>query len=156
MQLPETIRVEKVGGASIIGITSLPIQWGMGKKEVAILLGVRFVIDELGGAINDAYLRWALDRKSEGAPGSLLLEDTQDLTHIICGGGAVGVVVVEGATFGFMTEDFIFPYPVVLIRPSQIHLESAYNGIKCGAYLYYVTQTVSDEQLAKLMVKDHA
>lgn len=156
MDLPASVKVEKVGFAAK-GLESAPIEWAMGKNEVAILLAVRFVADFMKDAADDVNIRWVLDRKSDFVPDNLLLANTYMNTHFVAGGGMVAVLVTEGGLFNRTSEDFVFPYPLIMVRPSQFHVEvSGEVTVYCGAYLYYLTQRVSDEQLAGLLVKNHA
>ena len=157
-KLPEIVRVARVGVTTINGMVAAPVKLAVGKDEVAVLLAVRFKIDDMSGGVNDATLRWCIYRKSEGDPpeGSLITQDIQDNDDIIAGGGFYAVLVTSGAVFGTLTEDFVFPYPVVLVRPCQVLFETSYVGIQCGMYLYYLRQKIGDDDLTKLLVKDHA
>lgn len=150
IQLPESVKIEKIGdvqaGASIM---QSRIDWGLGRHHVAILLAIRVVLDAY--AVAPDSWTWALYRKSEGAPADLTMPTLANLTDIIVSGGCNKL---SDTGWTSKVEDFVFPYPIVLIRPSQfLFLGSV--GLSYGAYMYYITQTVQDEVLAKLMVKDH-
>lgn len=148
MGLPETVKIEKVSLTCDGNVVTAKADWGIGPKEVAVLLAVRFIVDTLP---DNAVWFWALNRKSQGQPSEITMAETAGLTDIIAGGG--GSTLTKVGQF-CAAEDFTFPYPVILLRPSQIMVEGT-TGITCGAYLYYLVERVSDEDLAKLMVKDH-
>lgn len=72
--------------------------------------------------------------------------------------GLAGVLYAVGqsirATEG---ETITFPDPLVLIRPPRlVMIMELVQAVNWSMRIYYVLRKVSDEQLAKLMVKDHA
>lgn len=156
--LPETVKVEKVGGISVgSDVESARIEWGMGKNDVVVLLAIRFIMDEVLSSTSMRMI-WSLFRKSDAdPPASILMADTFGNSDIVAGGGiAYPLLTGVAATLNTMSEDFLFPYPMMLIRPSQFLVQGNVASINWGAYLYYLIERVTDETLAKLMVKDHA
>lgn len=154
--MPESVKVLTLAGRTEnTQVGSTRIDWALGRNEIAIMLGIRVVFQNDIGLDND--LNWAIFRKSEAEPPpTLILYAQQALSDFVAGGRIATDISGPGLNALNCSDDFLFPYPLVLIRPSQFLTESKSSLVEWVAYLYYLTQEVTDEQLAKLMVKDHA
>lgn len=157
LYLPETVKVAHWYLAVSTGVVVSRAQiqgMGIGKNEVAILLGLKWIIDSDLSGVN-FVLRMALWRKSDVAwqYGNLQQLNIQYEKDIVW---SMKTTRLDLNSMGKEEDTFIFPYPVVLIRKPQIIGHASLAAVTTGGFLYYVTEQVTDEQLAKLMVKDHA
>lgn len=147
--LPESVKVAKVKrpitSASTLYYDEIPIKPNL--DEIALLLGIKWIVYNSGA--NTVYcLLW---KKSAPKTDSLILtsnfysEDVIDY-HLIAVAGVNSDV-----------KQYALPYPLVLLRCPQL-VTYASVGSTTGTVTvvcWYVTQKVSKEELARLMVKDH-
>ena len=152
--LPESVKTGKVtiysSGAGSSDHKKLPIL--PGEDEVAILLGCQFTVV---GSAASFFFRNGIFKKSEEVPDLTGFAKYDPNEHWIYLQPDIQIPSVAGSRAVVWT--FFFPYPVVLIRPPQF---SGYAVDDTGSWrmtclAYYLLQNVTDEQLAKLMVKDH-
>lgn len=162
LSLPATVKVAGVSlyvpaAATVYGV-KLPVH--MGKNEILVVLAARFVFEPTTSE-HDMMILWGMWRKSEATwpHTTLSILNLAEEADIVASGGMVQAssVGATGISIGTITEDFVFPYPLVLIRAPQILFESPDNSeFPVGLWVYYLTQRVTDDELAALMVKDHA
>lgn len=155
----ESVKVALVSESFAAGNTvyahKLPV--ALGDLEVVVLLGIR-VVGHMG--LNDSALwTWAVWRKSDrdwphaSLAGNYLEQEADIVAH----GTLAHEFLTSGRTLGPVVDDFVFPYPLVLIRPPQwLAYSVSYSGVILSAAFYYVTQKVSRDEMTRLMVKDHA
>lgn len=153
--LPETVKRAQItifsSGAGSQDQKKLPIK--PGDKEVAILLGCQFTL--VGSNISFFY-RTGIYKKSDVTPAmSGGYTDFDSNEHWIYVQPDVQVPSVAGSRA--IRWQFFFPYPIVLLRPPQWcgYAIDDTGGWRATCLAYYLLQKVTDEQLAKLMVKDH-
>lgn len=161
--LPETVKFAKIGyvcTADANTVDGRDFKLMLGPKEIALLLSIRVFIDF--APITDGEAVWALYRKS--LPAALTQDDMGATPHFwaekddICAYGCVRYKGEPGGgNAGNQMDDYVFPHPLVVIRnPALWIINRQGSSFPHFAMLYYLTRTVTDEDLAKLMVKDHA
>lgn len=157
-QLPEQVLTAKCGSGLLGAFAekALLVPIDLGELEIALLLAydLQFIMPpNIGNARASAYLT------RETMP---LDTDTGDviarwatLKSVII---AQGVVTNDAGNAGALDRCFyrVLPYPVILIRPPTIVVEGNNAAIALNVILWYVRQEVTRDQLAHLMVKDHA
>lgn len=159
MDLPETVKWTEEHGFFGVGagaIAGYPFDIKIGPKEVMILMGLHYWwYGTLQIGDNVAHL--GLWRKTDSDPSATVWSSGafQDMMwhRVTCiSEGAAGESVVSGDA-----AEITFPYPIVLIRSPRalIEVQTVIN-VAWSMRLYYLLREVSNEELAKLMVKDHA
>ncbi len=149
--MPESVKVAPARLALDTGIKGVVFPMKLGVNEVAILLSLYYAA-EMSGTAGYNILRYGLWRKSDTDPAAM--ED--DHTDMIWETADVNMFITESISF-LTKEHVVFPWPLTLIRaPRLVGLRSNTVGGSINMRLYYLTRTVKDEDLAKLMVKDHA
>lgn len=130
-----------------------PFQILIGHDEVMVLLGLHYFWTMGFGAGNNV-VDIGLWRKTDTDPTRSIPEETGD-----------DMIWSEEATVLFVTEsisssehrEFIFPKPLVLIRaPRLMWRYTVGTDFVLGMRLYYELREVTEVELAKLMIKDHA
>ena len=160
--LPESVKFAKVSFGTTIGVNSVgghDLKLMLGPKEIALLLSFRLVCPS--GLNNNFQFTWVLYRKSLPAPltlvdiGTIGFARKDDIFAV----GVLQMRTEAGSGYvGGPTDDFTFPYPLVVVRNPALWIRNIDGGADepIMAILYYLVQKVTDEELAKLMVKDHA
>jgi hypothetical protein len=157
--LPESLKV-KVVGVDVLStdVESLVVDLGFGENQVAILLAMRAIYQEESVPTYINY-RWAVWKRDEAVwpepditPDYLIRQSS-----VIAAGGKISLSQsTSGRALDSCSEDFYFPYPVVITRPIQfLYKVGQYENARVGALFYYVHQDISPEDLARIMVKDH-
>lgn len=154
--LPEQVRIahgyQLSGWPSTWEYVEIPIK--PGDDEVALVLAVEWHHHYAGAAGN---LTWSyLWKKSYPA------EFKGNSTIVNLPGNESDIIDTELASFAvspsqmIKTEYRVFPYPVVVLRPLQLVSQSYVDAIThVYVSVWYVFQKVTEESLARLMVKDH-
>lgn len=124
----------------------------MGRNEVVILLAYYLQVVFSAAA---QTIFGGIYRKSEvvdSDPGTT--EAVEDENWVHWASWAAGLAAFTGNTT--QKEYFQLPYPMVLIRPPQLVMDNQQAAsVSMNGTLYYVTERLSDIEIAKLMVKDH-
>lgn len=160
----ETVKVALAGGVTISSAKQVKIPIALGDLEVALLHKIRVVCDQSQSA-SAWVMNWALWRKSDAdytAGKEIRVINVAEHGDFIAAGSIMNQYNLQGAA-GLaqgrynLSDDFTFPKPMVVIRPPQILVKTAgTSGFIFGVLLYYTTLEVSKDELARLMVKDHA
>ena len=163
--LPEQVRIAKnrvvIAAASTLQYEEIPME--MGEDEVALLLAYQMIFEDitpLEGAHyrTEAYIWRKSQPKTYPTIRSHWAEDSDTITFdvhdFIYQGYGVPHPVFSKSWYK------VLPYPVVLIRPPSLISYATGDpepptGMRVYSLCWYVLQKVTDEQLAKLMVKDH-
>lgn len=159
MALPETIKVAKCGYPAGVpagpGLTYIPVPVQMGPQEVALLHALQWIIAT--AAPNADSLQSVLWRKSLPAQKANLLTTWREDTDVIdyyATENYWGSDVGYGDPYKQIYK--VLPRPLLLIRPPQLVAVSATANTSVNLWLWYTVITVTDEELARLMIKDHA
>ena len=151
--LPESVKVARAGMSVALTLEGTPFPMHLGDNEVAILLSLYYWwYGALGAGSNNAGM--GLWRKTDSDPpgGDLLTDHTDMLWNII-----ESVEFVTESVVASGKDHIIFPWPLVLIRPPRLMTwMQVFASLRVEVRLFYLIQEISDEELAKLMVKDHA
>lgn len=160
LSLPQQVIIARraiaIVGASTLEAYEIPL--GLGEDEVAIVLAAKLAHR---GASTAHVQQWLSRRSTKKIP--------TDLTWA----NEAGSWQDDGSVFdwfaSFKTEHTavgvenrsceeykVYPYPIVLIRDPSMLVFSNMATVLCTVILYYLIEKVTNEQLAKLMVKDHA
>ncbi|MBA7678312.1 hypothetical protein ES703_86585 [subsurface metagenome] len=152
MALPESVKTSRVSIAADTSMGGVPFPMHLGDNEVAVLLSIwYFWYGAPTAASNIVY--FGLWRKTDSDPSAMGTAHTDMLwrlsEHVLSAVG--GTVRTSGK------GHVILPWPLILIRPPRlVGLRAAFASATVDMQLFYTIQKVSDEELAKLMVKDHA
>lgn len=159
LSAPESVKVAIAGQAAPdTNVNAIRVPIIMGKNEVAIVLAVR-AIDSITTGTHNHIANWALWKKSDETwpEADLKITSLAKNSDILIAGSFVTNTATQGGKGYKSVDDFIFPYPQVLLRPPQfLYQYDSQTGQKIGIMVYYVIQEVKDAELARLMVKDHA
>lgn len=153
--MPESVKWTEIHGLiATPGDENTPYKVKLGGDEVMILLGIHYWWHgTLTAAANAVHM--GLWRKTDSDPP----------TNVYADGDSPDMVWSEEYVSEFVTEslvaskarDITFPRPIVLVRaPRAIFSMAALANVYYSMRLYYLLSEVSDVDLAKLMVKDHA
>ncbi|MBA7681229.1 hypothetical protein ES703_89566 [subsurface metagenome] len=154
IQLPASVKVAKssINCTNAIVYDEIPIY--PGEKEVALLLATNWLLvspvaNRLEGLI------WK--KAHPAVKANIFTQYVQEEDVIDYEQTFIISTTAEGIWQGSIGRYKAYPQPLVLIRPPQLVtiglvMTSGIVVVTC----YYVFQRVTDEQLAKLMVKDHA
>lgn len=155
----ESVKVASAGrqfvDTSLHGV-KIPIY--PGKDEVAILLSykIQAIPGGIGPTLAAGYLLWRKSDKDWPAP-------TLDSERILQQKGVIAGGILHwdgvGGSGGNLSESFMFPYPIVLVRPPQLVMEVFNNtgdDVDILLQAYYLIEKVSKAELQEIMVKDHA
>lgn len=153
--LPETIK-------SIIAVYSAieavkvgkRFELALGPNEVMVVLAIDYNFHGTVAAGNNV-IRWGLWRKTDALPAGSIhaLAGSQDMIFSRISSAEFVTESLASSGDGFIT----LPWPLVLIRPPQLlYRTSDYATMSLMVRLWYVLHEVSNDELAKLMVKDHA
>jgi len=126
----------------------------LGCKEVIVALAIDY--SWIGSpTIGTDVVAAALWRKSDTIPAGTIW-DNADSPDMVWNRTEALNVVAESIRAGF-ADHIAFPRPIALIRPPRLWVETqVVTGVTYEARLYYLIREINDEDLAKLMVKDHA
>jgi len=158
--LPESVKIDTVALtlAATGNVYQAKLNLALGRNEVAVLLGTRAILG-LAGASSSLAARWALWKKSDAdwpIGGLLTPAELAAETDIVASGVLTNLLTTSGRSAGPLSEDFLFPFPLVVIRPPQFIAETIVGtSYELGLHVYYLIQEVDDKTLAKLLVKDH-
>jgi len=154
MPLPESVKVALATFVPDATVTGDTFDMNLGINEVAVMLSLYYWWKGVPAAGGN-FCRMAIWRKSDEKydPAGLVFNRHTDIIWDLM------------EIYNFVTESVwcggkghvIFPWPVILIRPPRLLAQVALMTTPIvSARIYYLIQKVSDEELAKLMVKDHA
>jgi len=157
----ETVKVAHVSsGPSIADDHYYPIPIKPGKGQIALLLAAQLLcMPDVAGASN--YTEMWIWRKSFpqedarifGANNILWPTDPDVLDyhgHFDTFNTAVGAA--NRGSFNYK----VYPYPIVLIRQPQMVVNVFSGDTFVVGSFWYMLKSVTDKELTKLMVKDHA
>ncbi|MBA7687601.1 hypothetical protein ES703_96065 [subsurface metagenome] len=148
--LPESVKMVRAQLSldTSMGGVKFPIH--LGDDEVAVLLSLYWYWS-MAATAGYNIVQLGLWRKTDTDPAAMESEHTDMIWE---GVSALSYVTESLQLSG--SEHIILPWPLILVRAPRL------VGLRIGAIaavymrLYYLIQKVSDEELAKLMVKDHA
>ena len=154
--MPESVKSVRVGVALPAAATpkSAKFEIKIGDDEVMILQAMEYSwygTLQVGQNLVVAGL-W---RKSDEHPPGQIAENAGSPDMIWNRNEAISFVAesADAGRSGFVT----FPRPLVLIRPPRLLLLTlTVTAVQYEARLYYALRRVSSDDLARLMVKDHA
>jgi len=150
-RLPESVKIARARLSLDVSLAGVPFPLNLGTNEVAILLS--FYYHWFGvatAAANTIYM--GIWKKTDTNPPVISTSHTDMIWNLI-------------ETLTFVTESLkqsgkehvILPQPLVLVRaPRLVGFHASFTSATLEMRLFYRIQRVSDEELAKLMVKDHA
>jgi len=150
-QLPETVKIARADLAGVTALVGTPFPMNLGVNEVAILLS--FYWSAIGTPVAGTNLGYiGLWRKTDADPAAIMVVHTDMIWSL-----RVQILHVAETVRSSWHEHVILPWPLILIRaPRLIGLSDTFTAVTIQMRLFYTIQKVSDEELAKLMVKDHA
>ena len=150
-QLPETVKIAWAELSLDTSISGSPFPLHLGVNEVAILLS--FYYHWRGGSgVGDNLASVGIWRKTDTDPTGIFIAHTDMIWTLSEGNRFIAESVWQSGK-----EHVILPWPLVLIRaPRLVGLREIFTSVTVDMRLFYIIQKVSDEELAKLMVKDHA
>lgn len=167
INIPDSVKVLVAGKEPLsTNVDTIPLKFNVGRDEIIVLLQVN-VIGNVPSLHTPIHHRWAIWKKSdeEWPQDNLNITDLAKESDIIAGGEyqktyqALGEQDgVSAAGPGVVGDKVLFPYPVIMIRNPQFLFEpvGSYQTHHIGVICYYLIEKVTNETLARLMVKDHA
>lgn len=152
--MPESVKVARVGftpGGTLGGETFPMI---MGDDEVVVLMSLDYWWRGTLAA-GENRVEMGLWRKSDEANDPPLVPFIEHTDMIW--GTVVSIDFTTESHANSGKDHIVFPWPMVLIRPPRFLARVlVLTGSLIEARLYYHTRKVTDIELARLMVKDHA
>lgn len=166
MGLPDTVKIAKAYKKLAATTEYEDFEIELGMNEVAVILASQFNVHQATGnnAEVDAWI-WQRTFPSEvptdwsdaDVPG--WIEDSRVIDYFKWGRH----YTIAGATYGFesnIANNYykVYPYPQVCVRSPQLVTlcNNASALVKLSCMIWYLIEKVSDKELAKLMVKNHA
>ena len=151
MGLPETVKISRQELVSVTTKVGTPFPMNLGPNEVIVLLSFYWnIIGSMNAGVNIGYM--GLWRKTDSNPPAMVTGHTDMIWSI-----RVQNYFTTESVISSWNEHVILPWPLVLIRPPRlIGLATVMTGVSMEMRLFHIIQEVTDEELAKLMVKDHA
>ncbi|MBA7682112.1 hypothetical protein ES703_90458 [subsurface metagenome] len=151
ISLPESVKIARVELPLDLALSGSPFPVNMGHDEIMVLLSL-YCTWEMTATAGYDIVRFGLWRKSDTDPVAM----RTDHTDMIWETSDVRLFVTESMAFS-SREHIVFPHPLVLIRPPRlVGLRVQTAGAHVDMRLYHIIRKVSSDELAKLMVKDHA
>ena len=151
------LKIAKVGGATGGSLEAKPIKWAVGDLEIARLVKIRIVLDEVFSTSGVTF-RWGISKKNdlESLPDDLLVKNNIENSEFMITGKHQHMVFTNvGVEAEWTSKDIDFKVPLTFIRKA-LFLTDGSAGIDWGAYLYYIPEMVSSSTMQRLMVKNHA
>lgn len=150
-RMPESVKMASARLSLDTGVTGVVFPLRLGMNEVAVLLSLYYAGYMLPTAGYNV-LMFGLWRKSDTDPPAMESDHTDMLWETVDS----RQYTTESLSFT-VREHVIFPQPLALLRAprlvgTRLNTTAAYINMR----LFYFNRTVSDEELARLMVKDHA
>ena len=148
--LPESVKIARAQLNLDTSLEGAKFPVYLGDDEVAVLLSIYYYWS-MAATAGFNVAQFGLWRKTDTDPAAM----ESDHTDMIWEGVSALSYVTESLQLSG-SEHIILPWPLILVRAPRL------VGLRIGAIaavymrLYYLIQKVSDEELAKLMVKDHA
>ena len=153
LTLPESVKTCRTGIETTTSKTGSPFPMTLGTDEIAILLSFYYWWRGVVAAGNNV-INIGLWRKTDtDSPSAGLTIDHTDMVWNLC----ENINFVTESVKQSGKEHVILPYPLVLIRAPRLEAyRSTFTAVAVEMRLFYFIEKVTDEELAKLMVKDHA
>ena len=152
-QLSETVKMTRIGVVlASPGAEGYAFNINIASDEIMVLQSLyHWWTGTFVAGINTA--EFTLWRKTDSNPPGYGFDDSPDIVwHTRYKINFVTESINQGND-GYIT----FPSPLVLIRPPRLYVRTTtMTGANLEMRLYYILRKVSDIDLAKLMVKDHA
>jgi len=153
--MPESVKWVAVHQyiATPTGETGFAFNLKLADDEVMMLLALHYWWSGVLAAGNGS-VTLALWRKTDTDPSNVFDED--DSPDMIWS-EKHGLKWVTESLVASKARDITFPWPIVLIRPPRAIIGTGlFTAMRVTMRLYYTLREVREEDLARLMVKDHA
>ena len=153
VKVASTIAYPAAGGVSYHDIPIKP-----GKGQVALLLAAQMAFAPDTTGANNFTKGW-IWRKSPpnvsvlfGLSTALWISDPDIIDFLPC----YNEIITQGVAPRAAVSYKVYPYPVVLIRQPQFVVATFSGDTEVSCICWYMLQSVTDKEMTKLMVKDHA